>query len=153
MRYIAGRVVLGVGMLAAALVASPLDAQSTGGSAPAQQDQQAQDPKLKNPFEVNEANVAEGRRLYMRFNCYGCHGTQGGGGMGPSLISGRWRYGTGTDVDLFKSITEGRPNGMPPFGAAIKEEERWKIITYIRSLYKGDRTASGQQAGYGGRGA
>jgi cytochrome c551 len=29
--------------------------------------------------------VGEGRRAWLRFNCYGCHGGNGAGGMGPNI--------------------------------------------------------------------
>lgn len=89
-----------------------------------------------NPFEGDEAAIAEGKKLWMKYNCYGCHGTSGGGGMGPSLVDGKWRYGS-SDAEIFQSITEGRPaQGMPAFGEQIPEEERWKLIAYLRSLMK-----------------
>jgi len=30
---------------------------------------------------------------------------------------------------------------MPPFKEVITEDERWKIIAYLRTLYKGDPQA------------
>ena len=44
-------------------------------------------------------------------NCVGCH-SHGGGGMGPALMDGKWRYGGRID-QIAASISEGRPNGMP----------------------------------------
>lgn len=93
----------------------------------------------RNPFTGRPEAVAEGRRLYLKFNCYGCHGTQGGGGMGPSLIDSEWRYGA-EDGKVFETIKNGRPNGMPAFGALLGDEEIWKLIAYLRSLYRGDST-------------
>ena len=56
--------------------------------------------------------MGEGRQLFVRFNCSGCHGGRAGGGMGPSLRDVDWIYGN-NDAQLFSSITEGRAHGMP----------------------------------------
>ena len=44
-------------------------------------------------------------------NCTGRH-FNGGGGIGPALMSGHWRYGGRID-QIYASIAQGRPNGMP----------------------------------------
>ncbi len=31
------------------------------------------------------ADVSAGRRAWLQFNCYGCHGNNGAGGMGPNV--------------------------------------------------------------------
>jgi cytochrome c(L) len=95
-------------------------------------------PKL-NPYTRNPQAIAQGKALWEKVGCYGCHGRGGGGGMGPSLISGRWRYG-GSDACMFTSIYFGRPKGMPAWGklGKLKPDEIWKVMAYVRSLYKGD---------------
>lgn len=96
----------------------------------------AKQSPTKNPFAGNADAVAEGKRLYFKWNCYGCHGAQGGGGMGPSLIDAEWRYG-GDDASVFETIKNGRPKGMPVWGDKLSDDEIWKVIAYVRSLYKG----------------
>ncbi|BAS26984.1 quinoprotein dehydrogenase-associated putative ABC transporter substrate-binding protein [Limnochorda pilosa] len=91
----------------------------------------------KNPYTGDEEAIAEGKALFSKWGCYGCHGTQGGGGMGPSLVDSRWIYG-GDDASVFKTIHDGRPNGMPAWGGYLSEEEIWEVVAFIRSLYKGD---------------
>jgi cytochrome c oxidase cbb3-type subunit 3 len=76
--------------------------------------------------------INEGKRLYSWFNCVGCH-ANGGGGMGPPLIDATWIYGS-TPANIYSSIMEGRPNGMPAFYGKIPEQEAWKIVAYVRSL-------------------
>ena len=75
----------------------------------------------------------DGRQLFLSYNCVGCHGGRAGGGMGPSLRDSAWIYGN-TDADLFGTITEGRPGGMPTWGGKIPEDQIWKLISYIRTL-------------------
>ncbi len=91
----------------------------------------------KNPYTGNAAAIAEGKELYKKMNCYGCHGMQGGGGMGPSLIDETWKTGTGTDANLLDQILNGKGQ-MPPYKTMVNDDQAWKMIAFIRSLYKGD---------------
>jgi len=77
--------------------------------------------------------VAEGKRLYQAFNCDGCHGRGGGGGMGPPLMDAAWIYGVAPD-NVYASIVRGRPNGMPAFGGRVTESQAWQLVAYVRSL-------------------
>ena len=90
-------------------------------------------PVVTNPYAGDAAALAEGRRLFGWFNCAGCHGDHGGGGMGPSLRDSTWIYGNG-DGHIFASIAEGRANGMPAWGTKLPREQIWKLVAYIRSL-------------------
>jgi cytochrome c oxidase cbb3-type subunit 3 len=76
--------------------------------------------------------LAEGKKLFTAFNCTGCH-ANGGGGMGPPLMDGRWRYGN-DPLTIRETILGGRPNGMPSFRGKITEPDLWKLIAYVRSL-------------------
>lgn len=84
------------------------------------------------PYKNDRHTINEGRRLYSWFNCVGCH-ANGGGGMGPPLIDSEWIYGS-EPMNIYASIVEGRPNGMPAFGDKIPEEEVWQLVAYVRSL-------------------
>ena len=66
-------------------------------------------------YEENAYAIAEGKRLFSAYNCVGCHG-HGGGGMGPPLMDDNWIYGEEPE-QIFSTLVEGRPNGMPTFGA------------------------------------
>ena len=66
------------------------------------------------------------------FNCSGCH-FNGGGGIGPPLMDDKWIYGGRLD-QIFNSIYQGRPNGMPVWGGKISEQQIWEIATYVRSM-------------------
>jgi cytochrome c oxidase cbb3-type subunit 3 len=83
-------------------------------------------------YENNAYHLAEGKRLFESFNCSGCH-FHGGGGMGPALMDDQWSYG-GELEQIYMSITQGRPNGMPTFGQTIPEQERWELAAYVRSM-------------------
>ncbi|HZY30793.1 MAG TPA: c-type cytochrome [Candidatus Methylomirabilis sp.] len=95
-------------------------------------------PKKLNPCMGIPEAIAEGRTTWMQTGCNGCHG-MGGGGMGPSVMDDLWKFG-GDDGTLFKLIKGQIPNQTMPavFGAVLTEEQVWKIIAWIRSIYKGD---------------
>lgn len=115
------------------------DQQPKGSGAPAPADQQK--PKKLNPFTGNEEAIKEGRQLYLQSGCPGCHGSGGGGAMAGAtpFIRDAWKFG-GDDETYFK-VTKGTYPGqtMPAvFGATLTDEQVWKIIAWIRSIYKGD---------------
>jgi cytochrome c oxidase cbb3-type subunit 3 len=86
-----------------------------------------------NPYAGDRTATGEGRQLFVRFNCSGCHGGRAGGGMGPSLRDVDWLYGS-ADAQLFSTITEGRAHGMPSWQARLTPDQIWKLVTYIKSL-------------------
>ena len=65
-------------------------------------------------------------------NCVGCH-FHGGGGIGPPLMDEKWIYGA-DPAQVFSTIVEGRPNGMPAFRGKLTDEQVWKIAAYVSSL-------------------
>jgi len=90
------------------------------------------DVRVKNPYGYNAHAISEGKRLFTWFNCVGCH-ANGGGGMGPPLMDSRWRYGSDPE-NIFATIIEGRPNGMPSFRGKITEQQAWQLVAYVQSL-------------------
>lgn len=88
--------------------------------------------------------VQEGRQLFVKLNCADCHGFTAKGAMGPSLVDKYWRYG-GTPAQIYKSIYEGRPKGMPAWGTALSSNDIWQLVAYIESL-GGSFPASDYQA-------
>lgn len=89
-------------------------------------------PQIRNPYAGNVEAVNEGSKLFAAFNCSGCH-SHGGGGMGPPLMDSQWIYGSDA-ANIFATIVEGRPNGMPSFGSKLPPDSIWKLATYVRSL-------------------
>jgi cytochrome c oxidase cbb3-type subunit 3 len=86
-----------------------------------------------NPLASNPEALAVGRRLFVHFNCSGCHG------------GARWRRdGTeparpGLDLRLdpahvYDSIAEGRARGMPAWGTRLPAEQIWQLTAYIGTL-------------------
>jgi mono/diheme cytochrome c family protein len=101
-------------------------------------------PKKLNPYTGKAGALTEGRALYVRYGCSACHGVGGGGGMGPSLIKDRgpaWKFGS-SDEALYKLVKGEIPQATMPkaLGQAMNDDEIWKVIAYVRSLYGGDQT-------------
>jgi glucose/arabinose dehydrogenase len=88
--------------------------------------------QLKNPYVGQDAAVAVGATLYAT-NCASCHGARGQGtGNVPPLTEGAIR--TAPDGEVFWFITTGSiKNGMPPWNA-LPEEQRWQIVSYLKTL-------------------
>jgi cytochrome c oxidase cbb3-type subunit 3 len=88
--------------------------------------------QVNNPFDGDEEAIAEGKRLYDQYNCSGCHAA-GGGAIGPALMDDEWVYGSSSS-NIFWTIIEGRPQGMPAFGGRVPEQQVWRIAAFVRSL-------------------
>ena len=108
---------------------------------------QAEEGKtLPNPIAATEASIARGKHEYEIY-CSVCHGTDGLSIPGPQNpvtlkliqngavvfpLAGIPAY---TDGMIFYKIWYGKPN-MPGY-PQIPEEDRWHIINYLRTLFKG----------------
>jgi len=108
------------------------------------------DPTARNPYEGDGLALATGRTVYEGFNCAGCHGTRGGGGIGPPFADTEWIYGDAPE-NIYQSVAQGRPNGMPAFGSRMSEESLWQLVAYVRSLGpRGETSGAGGGAASGG---
>jgi mono/diheme cytochrome c family protein len=74
----------------------------------------------------SDGNAINGRKVFLKANCYTCHGGRGGGGMCPSL-----REDKPDDEDV---IREGTSSGMPAFRGILTDREITDVIAYIQSL-------------------
>jgi len=92
---------------------------------------------LTNPYEGDKKAIAMGAQLFIAYNCIDCHGADGSGAMGPAFSDGRWHFG-GSPGEVFESIYEGRPDGMPQWGGRITNDQIWMLTSYVRSLSSHD---------------
>jgi mono/diheme cytochrome c family protein len=88
---------------------------------------------VRNPYEGDKTAIAMGAQLFITYNCLDCHGAEGSGAMGPSFQDGRWHFG-GSPAEVFESIYQGRPDGMPAWGGRISNDQIWMLAAYVRSL-------------------
>lgn len=106
--------------------------------------------KLVNPFEASPAVIDQGKVLYETY-CKHCHGAKGKGdgkvaegakieGVDHSSFAGVANL-TGdaikvlTEGHIFHVITYGKGR-MGAHGSQVSEEDRWKIVKYVKELQK-----------------
>jgi cytochrome c oxidase cbb3-type subunit 3 len=109
------------------------------------------DAQVANPYADDRASIEAGHEFFINMNCASCHGYDLRGGMGPDLTDTYWRYG-GSPADIYKSIYEGRPQGMPAWGRALPPVVIWKVVSYIQSKggsYPGHLADRGRQGDLG----
>lgn len=99
--------------------------------------------ELAAPAQARE-DEARGAAVYATF-CTPCHG---GAGLGdgavvkrgfpapPSLLAARAL--TMRDGQIFHIVTYGQVN-MPAYAAQIGEEDRWRVVAYVRQLQRGKK--------------
>jgi cytochrome c oxidase cbb3-type subunit 3 len=87
---------------------------------------------VQNPYEDNAYAQTEGQRLFDWYNCSGCH-ARGGGGIGPPLMADVFRYGRDPG-NIYRSIVDGRANGMPSWRGKMTEYQAWQLVTYVEAL-------------------
>ena len=70
----------------------------------------------------------EGRRVFLKENCYGCHGGRGGGGQGPNFRSDR-----PDEDDVKEAVREGKQGGMPAF-PNLTSRDIDNLAAYFKTL-------------------
>jgi len=66
-------------------------------------------------------------------NCARCHGSDGGGGLGPQLSGGRVVKAFPNEQDQITFVTHGR-DGMPAFGNSLSPQQIKQVVDYTRTL-------------------
>jgi len=90
---------------------------------------------VKNPSQLNNANIKAGKSLFL-INCKSCHGDPGKNNAlplvpaPPDITSQQMQ--ANTDGEIFHKITVGRL-AMPSFEPTLTEDQRWKIVNFIKS--------------------
>lgn len=86
---------------------------------------------MKNPYAGKKDAAEAGAQLYAA-NCAACHGLNGRGtGNLPAVASGATQ--SAKDGEIFWFITNGDVNsGMPAWGQ-LPEQQRWQIVTFLKS--------------------
>jgi mono/diheme cytochrome c family protein len=78
----------------------------------------------------------DGRVLYLANSCAICHGRDGKGSRGPSLVSGP--LGALSEDELVGKIGKGKPlAGMPRFRTTLTQKQIRAVADYIVSLRGG----------------
>jgi mono/diheme cytochrome c family protein len=102
---------------------------------------------LRNPYNVDAAQVATGEKMFNTY-CAACHGKNGGKGGAPvadntsgmrypilpPMLSGDGAItGLRSDGYLYLTIRNGAAV-MSGYGQAMDDDEMWAIVSYIRTL-------------------
>jgi mono/diheme cytochrome c family protein len=77
----------------------------------------------------NNGNPTNGRKVFLRENCYICHGGRGGGGMCPSLRDNR-----PDESDVQDFVLNGSRSGMPSFRGRVTTQEIADLAAYFKTL-------------------
>lgn len=107
------------------------------------QDQTWSAPKsadeLTNPYKDNASATAEGKKIYTQM-CAFCHGATGKGNGAAGLTLEpkpadflSIRVTNESDGAIFWKMTEGKAP-MASYKELLSEEQRWKLVNYIRKL-------------------
>lgn len=118
--------------------------RATNGQAAGFHDAPAAASKTKNPLAGKADAAQAGADLYAK-KCALCHGAKGQGvGNIPALAKNPTQ--AATDGAIFWFITKGAvDNGMPAW-ASLPENQRWQIVTYIKTLGNGKSPAPSAKA-------
>ncbi len=69
----------------------------------------------------------EGRRAWLKYNCYGCHGMRAAGGMGPKLA--------GKGEDVLEAVFHGEGGGMPSYNKyGITSTDAYNLTRYLNLI-------------------
>ncbi|HZS25739.1 MAG TPA: c-type cytochrome [Candidatus Angelobacter sp.] len=90
------------------------------------------DRARENPYDSQADAIAAGAKLFHQ-NCASCHGKEAmGTSKKPNLHSDRIRNSTPGELEwLLKNGS--MKNGMPSW-SRLPEQERWQIVSYLKSL-------------------
>lgn len=55
--------------------------------------------------------------------------------MGPALSNRAFIYGSKPE-NIYLSIAQGRPNGMPAWGTLLPDTVIWDLVAYVRGISK-----------------
>ena len=69
----------------------------------------------------------EGRRLFLKLNCYGCHGMYATGGMGPNIVHAE-------RGDVREAVMRGEDGGMPSFHQYVGDKDIRRLAAYLKSI-------------------
>jgi cytochrome c oxidase cbb3-type subunit 2 len=105
------------------------------------------EPHIPNPLAGDPTAIKEGAKIFKE-HCAMCHGDDGKGGIGPSLVDDIFFSIKGDlpDDDYFEVINNGvfpgmvedgrtAKENMPGFGKELNDKNKiWSVVAYIRSL-------------------
>jgi mono/diheme cytochrome c family protein len=130
--------------------APPPQAQQTAAAPAAEAKIPLEAVNQVNPVKTSAESLSRAKKVY-GYECAACHGDDGGGAgdlaknmkskmadfRDPTSLKGQ------TDGELFYLIKNGKGE-MEGEGPRLKPEDTWNLVNYLRSLSKGQSTATVQ---------
>ena len=103
-----------------------------------------------NPVKASAESLSRAKKVY-GYECAACHGDDGGGAgdLAKSLKSKMSDFRdpaslkSMTDGEIFYIIEKGKGE-MEGEGPRLKPDDTWNLVNYVRSMAKGQATASAQ---------
>jgi mono/diheme cytochrome c family protein len=71
--------------------------------------------------------AGEGRREYLKLNCYSCHGMRAQGGMGPNIVHAE-------SGDVNEAVMQGEEGGMISFSHYATKVDTKHLTAYLKSI-------------------
>lgn len=100
---------------------------------------QEQAKSLQRPTTLSAADIKNGPALYLQ-NCAMCHGEDGKAQVDAMANNAAdltapetWKQGS-SEGEMFRSISQGAGNAMPPFATVLSAQQRWAIVVHLTSL-------------------
>jgi cytochrome c oxidase cbb3-type subunit 3 len=112
------------------VVACSAEKRSIGPQAPLTPPSGPDDPRAS-VIETNAFQISEGGRLFRWHGCDQCHTETSQGAA--NLTRFDRRYGDST-TQLYASIAQGRPDGMPAYAGKIASQQIWQLAAYVGNL-------------------
>jgi glucose/arabinose dehydrogenase len=101
---------------------------------------------LENPYRGQWSAAQAGGQLYAA-HCAACHGRSAEGtGNIPPLAHGPVQ--SVPDGEVFWFITKGSTSGAMPSWASLPEQQRWQLVTYLKTLGSAPLTAPAPAAAF-----
>lgn len=92
---------------------------------------------------TDNAGIDQGKKIFQE-KCTACHGTEGGGSVGPNLTDEYWLHGGGIH-NVFKVIKYGVPEkGMISWEKQLSPTDIQKVASFVLSL-KGTKPANAKE--------
>lgn len=87
-------------------------------------------------FAQEIETIVEGRKAWLRLNCYGCHGDNGGGGMGANIIV-RGQRAINIQLAMGGALVA---SGMPSYLGVpnVRQSDYNDLAAYMRSIGTAD---------------
>jgi menaquinol-cytochrome c reductase cytochrome b/c subunit len=99
-------------------------------------------PPVELPPEIEVSTVSAGAGELFQDLCAQCHGENGTGGIGPSLVDATFQS-QNSDSDIFTVISEGHPaSPMIAWGSILTSDQIEGLVQYIRELDTGEQTGA-----------